>query len=126
MKWEFRINRFVNVDKFSEEFKSLLGKYFNSVMKLARIQLFKTEIKKITTWSIPQILNAMISNLIFNKNGNKLIVMIDSNIKTDDGISILSLVKLINYGNLDIKGCNIINEAFDYVITMLTYTGGVL
>lgn len=126
MKWNFTISEKLNLAKFSEEFKILLGKYFNSVMYISRIQVMKNKLKDITEWDITRILNTMISNLNFIKSGNILEVSINPNIKTDEDISILSLIKLINYGSVSVRGTYIIDEAFSYVITMLTNIGGVL
>ena len=49
-----------------------------------------------------------------NKRGSQYIVTIDSNAKIN-GVAISSLIRLIDYGNLEMKGVHLFDSSFEYV-----------
>ena len=57
---------------------------------------------------------------IINKNGKQYIVEINPNIIVkSSGLSLEFLVRMIDYGNLDVKGLHIVDSAMKYVQLMI-------
>lgn len=70
-----------------------------------------------------QIIETLLHNkdaFIINKNGKQYIIEINPNIvvKTN-GLSLESLIRMIDYGNLDVKGLHIVDSAMKYVQLMI-------
>lgn len=60
------------------------------------------------------------NNLFISDTGTEFIVMIDSTLNVPDSTeNLLSVIKLIDYGNLEIKGINLISQAFSYVVMQI-------
>ena len=75
-----------------------------------------------------------LNNLFISDNGTEYIVRVDNNLLVPDtNQNLLIVIKLIEYGNLEVKGINLISQAFSYVVMqiqnfvdvyMLTRRGG--
>lgn len=75
-----------------------------------------------------------LNNLFISDNGTEYIVRVDNNLLVPDtNQNLLTVIKLIEYGNLEVKGINLISQAFSYVVMqiqnfvdvyMLTRRGG--
>lgn len=64
-------------------------------------------------------INDILKQLKFSTNrvNDTYLLIIDENVfEKSSNIRLISLIKLIDYGNLEVKGLNIINKSIDYVI----------
>lgn len=60
------------------------------------------------------------NNMFISDTGTGFIVMIDNNILIPDSSQkLINIINLINYGNLEVRGCNIVSQAFNYVESQL-------
>ena len=58
-----------------------------------------------------------LNNLFISDTGAEFLVMIDSTLNVPDSTeNLLSVIKLIDYGNLEVRGLNLVSKAFDYVV----------
>lgn len=64
-----------------------------------------------------QLLEYAIKNFIVTKSGNDYIIMLNKNISLPKSRNqnLSSIIKLIEYGSLEIKGTNILYKAFSYI-----------
>lgn len=61
-----------------------------------------------------------LDNLFISDTGTEFIVMIDSTLSVPDSKeNLLSTIKLIDYGNLEVRGINLISQAFNYVVMQI-------
>lgn len=61
-----------------------------------------------------------LNNLFISDNGTEYIVRVDNNLLVPDtNQNLLIVIKLIEYGNLEVKGINLISQAFSYVVMQL-------
>ena len=61
-----------------------------------------------------------LNNLFISDNGTEYIVRVDNNLLVPDtNQNLLTVIKLIEYGNLEVKGINLISQAFRYVVMQL-------
>ena len=63
---------------------------------------------------VEDVLNAIKGNILVTKRGSQCVVTIDSNAKIN-GVAISSLIRLIDYGNLEMKGVHLFDSSFEYV-----------
>jgi hypothetical protein len=100
-------------------------KLFNYVMlnlneeKVSSLDEYLYESLKINS-SSTDVIEYGLKNLFISDTGSEFIVMIDSTLfmpKTNQNL--LNLIKLIDYGNLEVKGLNIISEAFSYIVMQI-------
>ena len=58
-----------------------------------------------------------LNNLFISDTGAEFLVMIDPTLNVPDSTeNLLSVIKLIDYGNLEVRGLNLVSKAFDYVV----------
>lgn len=61
-----------------------------------------------------------LDNLFISDTGTEFIVMIDSTLSVPDSTeNLLSTIKLIDMGNLEVKGINLVSQAFSYVVMQI-------
>jgi len=114
-------------------------KLFNYVVlnlneeKVSSLDEYLIESLKINN-SSRDIIEYGLNNLFISDNGTEYIVRVDNNLFVPDtNQNLLTVIKLIEYGNLEVKGINLISQAFSYVVMqiqnfvdvyMLTRRGG--
>jgi len=84
----------------------ILDDYINNILE---IQL-----------STKEILKFAFENLVIADTGSEFVVMIDPNINIPNSKhKLITVIKLIDYGNLEVRGCGIISQAFSYIVMQL-------
>lgn len=100
-------------------------KLFNYVVlnlneeKVSSLDEYLIESLKINN-SSRDIIEYGLNNLFISDNGTEYIVRVDNNLLVPDtNQNLLTVIKLIEYGNLEVKGINLISQAFSYVVMQI-------
>ena len=67
------------------------------------------------------IFNSLKANLIFSKYGNDTIISSNDNVFVNADNKLSSILALIDYGNLEVKGTNLINTTIDWINSKISY-----
>lgn len=106
-----KINKVLNRNKIKRE----LLEYFRLNLNVEKTDIWNSYLKKIgIDRSIWYILSYIVDNLKITKSGNHYLVEINKNLQLD-GHNLDQLARLIDYGNLDIKGTNLFTDGFEYL-----------
>lgn len=100
-------------------------KLFNYVVlnlneeKVSSLDEYLIESLKINN-SSRDIIEYGLNNLFISDNGTEYIVRVDNNLLVPEtNQNLLTVIKLIEYGNLEVKGINLISQAFSYVVMQI-------
>jgi len=96
-------------------YKTLVTKY-NKLVKRKRVGNMNNYLKDNYNITLEDIIKR--SKIVVNDRGNQFVISIEQN-ETINGIPIETLIRLIDFGNMDIKGLNLFNSTFRYVESRL-------
>lgn len=87
-----------------------------SSCKEKNTSLMNSYLKKVFNISLIDVINKACSNIITMWSGTTCILSIDTNVyEMTSNEKLNSLIKLIDQGNLDVKGLNIFKEALEFI-----------
>lgn len=92
-------------------YKTLITKY-NKLVKRKRVGNMNNYLKEHYNLTIEDIIKR--AKTVVNNRGNQFIISIEQN-ETINGTPIETLIRLIDFGNMNIKGLNLFNAAFRFV-----------
>ena len=106
-----KIKKLFNRRKIKQE----LLDYFRLNLSVEKITLWNNYLKKIglnlTLWKV---LSYIVDNIRIVKQGNSYLIEVDKNIQLE-GYSLDTLARLIDQGNIEIKGTNLFTDGFEYL-----------
>ena len=106
-----KIKKLFNRTKIKRE----LLEYFRLNLSVEKTFLWNDYLKKIgINKSLWKILSYIVDNIKIVKQGNSYLISVDKNIQLD-GYSLDTLARLIDQGNLEIKGTNLFTDGFEYL-----------
>lgn len=99
---------------------TLIRQNFNKIDK-EKISFFNNYLKLLDVPSIEYILNVLYNNIVVVKKHNDIYeIKVDPSVRIGN-YKLNTLIRLIEYGNLEIRGLNFIEDTFDYIKKNIDY-----
>ena len=100
---------------YSRTIKRKLLEYFRLNLSVDKVKLWDNYLSTIgVIHKLNYVLKYIVDNLILTKNGDTYVIKINKNLQLDN-FSLDELARLIDKGNMEIKGTNLFTDGFEYL-----------
>ena len=107
-------------DFVKSKIKELFNLALNDILKNNDTENINNYLKENYKISLLTVLNSIKNNLLVIKQNNKSIIIIEDNYKLNNHL-LKEFIGLLNYGNMKVKGLNLINKSFNFLKSKLYY-----
>ena len=118
MRLSIKSDCYLNYPLLRALIKQNLIKYFKLNLTGYRVEVVTNYLQSSLNidWSCMRVLTYMVNHLKITSVDNIFTCTVDNNILLPNtNYRLLDIVKLIEYGNMEVKGVHIIDNAFDYI-----------
>ena len=100
---------------YSRTIKRKLLEYFRLNLNVDKVKLWDNYLSTIgVNHKLNYVLRYIVDNLILTLNGSTYIIKINKNLQLDN-YNLDELARLIDKGNMEIKGTNLFTDGFEYL-----------